>query len=222
MKWSFTVSIVCQEDICRAGLQCLIEKFDDCTIKSISSSAGDILEIVSTSRPDILLCEVEDRKYFAETIHKIITAAPSVRFVMISDKADVDSATRFLSAGAAGYLSLSASSQELHDALRQVGQGDTYVSPAIANKVIAAMREETLRLNHRRENNLSHREEQIARLLCEGKTNREIAVRLGLREKTIKHYMSQMMQKMHLRNRLEVAMALQHLLPLQEAGRVPN
>lgn len=222
MKRTTTVSITSRNEIALAGLKCLISSFDDLEIVSASRIPGDILAIISKHKPKIALCEVEDRQHSSDAIHAIIKAKPETRFLMFSGRANAECATKLLSAGAAGYISLTASAQELEDALHQVAQGDTYVSAAIANEVIARMREEAARGQQRREQNLSFREEQIARLLCEGKTNREIAINLGLREKTIKHYMSHMMQKMHLRNRLEVAMALQHVLQVPERARAPH
>ena len=86
--------------------------------------------------------------------------------------------------------------------------GDTFVSPCIATKLIASLRMAALRKVAVQKMRLTLREEQIVGLLRKGKTNREMADYLDLSEKTVKHYMTVLMQKLAARNRLEVVLAL--------------
>src|SRR5690606_6208793 len=89
-----------------------------------------------------------------------------------------------------------------------VVSGETFISPKIATKVIASLRAAAIRKRAVRQRRLNFREEQIADLLLKGKTNRQIAETLGLSEKTIKHYMHNLMQKLNVKNRLELALAV--------------
>jgi DNA-binding NarL/FixJ family response regulator len=98
--------------------------------------------------------------------------------------------------------------EELLQAVGAVLDGETFISQKVATNVIAALRAASVRQSMARPRALSIREEQIVRLLLQGKTNREIAGGLGLREKTIKHYMTLLMQKLDARNRVELALAV--------------
>ncbi len=90
--------------------------------------------------------------------------------------------------------------------------GETYITPGFACKVIEALRIASLRqMSANAPIKLSLREEQIVRLLLRGYTNRQISVGLGIGEKTVKNYMTILMQKLHARNRLEVLIAAQKL-----------
>jgi DNA-binding NarL/FixJ family response regulator len=127
---------------------------------------------------------------------------------------------RALESGAAGYLSSQSTEDEFLAALRHVLDDATYVSPTLANAVIAAMYSAARAQDSNRRARLSTREEQIARELLLGHTNREIAECLGLQEKTVKHYMTILMQKFEVRNRLELALTLRRPAALGAAGMI--
>lgn len=209
MKRVARIGIICHRPICMAGLNSIIGHSDDYEIVSVSFATGDLLGMIGSHAPDIVICEFESRDHVLKGLASVIGQNPQVKIIAMSVSAEIDHAVYLLDVGAKGYISAGCSAEELLEALRQVAVGDSYVSPSVATKVISAMRRAAMRRNTLHSHRLTAREEQIAQLLCQGKTNREIANGLGLREKTIKHYMSQLMQKMHVRNRLEVAMALQ-------------
>ena len=89
--------------------------------------------------------------------------------------------------------------------------GETFISQSFASKVIMALRNESMRRIAAQAIKLSIREEQVVKLLLRGRTNKEIATGLGITEKTVKHYMTVLMQKLQVRNRLEVVIAAQKL-----------
>ncbi|MFZ5690335.1 MAG: response regulator transcription factor, partial [Pseudomonadota bacterium] len=98
-------------------------------------------------------------------------------------------------------------------ALESVLNDETYISQTFASRVINALRDANLRRAAAEAVRLSIRENQIVRLLLRGKTNREIATSLKISERTVKHYMTALMQKLQVRNRTEVALAAQKLHP---------
>ena len=209
MKRVAKVGLICHRPICLAGLNSIIGKSEDFTVVSVATGAGDLLAMIASDAPDIIVCEFDGRDEVLKGLGAVISQNPQVKLIAMSVAIEVDHAVYLLDVGAKGYISLGSSAEELIEALHQVADGDSYVSPSVATKVISAMRNAAMHRSTARSHNLTVREEQIGQLLCQGKTNREIAKGLGLREKTVKHYMSQLMQKMHVRNRLEVAMALQ-------------
>ena len=144
-------------------------------------------------------------------IASAIRAAPATRIVAFTAATGVEPAIRALDAGASGYVLKGSSSGELIQAIASVQDGETYITQNFASRVIAALRDPLLRRKAAEAVKLSIREEQIVRLLLRAKTNKEIAIVLKISEKTVKHYMTILMQKLHARNRLEVVIAAQKL-----------
>jgi DNA-binding NarL/FixJ family response regulator len=116
-----------------------------------------------------------------------------------------------LDAGASGYALKGSPTAELVRAISSVLAGDTYITPFVSSREIARLREASHKRKAAESVMLSIREKQIVRLLMSGKTNREIADAINIREKTVKHYMTALIQKLHVRNRLEVMIAAQKL-----------
>ena len=96
---------------------------------------------------------------------------------------------------------------ELIQAISSVQAGETYITQNFASRVIAGLRDASVRRKAAQAVILSIREQQIVRLLMNGKTNKEIAIAIQISEETVKHYMTALMQKLQVRNRLEVAIA---------------
>ena len=114
-----------------------------------------------------------------------------------------------LDAGASGYVLKGSSTTELVNAISSVQCGETYITQNFASRVITGLRDASLRRRAAEAVMLSIREQQIVRLLMSGKTNKEIAIAIKISEKTVKHYMTALMQKLQVRNRLEVVIAAQ-------------
>ena len=98
------------------------------------------------------------------------------------------------------------SAQELVSVVRTVAKGGSYVSPSLAGRLLMTMRQE--RNNEGKPDpltTLNAREESILRLVAKGMSNKEAGLELGLQEKTIKHYMTAILQKLQVRNRTEAA-----------------
>jgi DNA-binding NarL/FixJ family response regulator len=102
-------------------------------------------------------------------------------------------------------------SEDLFDAIDAVKEGELYVSPGFSQKLLAGFRNRSKRQQQLKAAKLSTRESQIVQCLLEGNTNKEIALKLNLAEKTVKHYMTNLMTKLKVKNRLEVALAAQAL-----------
>ena len=120
-----------------------------------------------------------------------------------------------LKAGAHGYALKGVGASELVDIVRTVASGGSFVSPTLAARLLQAMQNPDRgdRSSADPLAGLARREEQILELVATGLSNKEVARELDLQEKTIKHYMTSILQKLHVRNRVEAA------LLAREAGR---
>lgn len=130
-------------------------------------------------------------------------APPKIAILTVSE--EDDDVMRALKAGASGYLLKGIGSRELVAIVKGLARGQTYVSPTLAGRILNAMREGAARKAPNPIDDLSKREEDILKLVAEGKSNKEVGLALDLQEKTVKHYMTSILQKLHARNRVEAA-----------------
>lgn len=173
-----------------------------------TQSYHDIVDIARANAPKVFLIDCGKPDRGLDLIRNILKVSPETKVVIFTGIESSEHAVISLDSGAAGYISSACSKIDVVTALELVASGQTFVSPHIAALVIKRMRRVSDEDKRGADQRMSYREEQIARLLLKGQTNRAIADRLGLSEKTIKYYMTNLMQKFAARNRLELAMAL--------------
>jgi len=116
---------------------------------------------------------------------------------------DNDTVVEALRGGAVGYLLKGTSGADIVAAVQEVAHGSTYASPTVAMRVLRDVLETG---SQQRTGELTERESDVLKLLGEGLTNREIGSRLYLSEKTVKHHVTLVLQKLGVRNRVEAAL----------------
>ncbi|MBC7179664.1 MAG: response regulator transcription factor [Roseovarius sp.] len=172
------------------------------------TSADDAVAATARVLPDIALLDISMPGNGLTAAERISEQFPTVRIIMLTVSEQDDDLLRALKAGASGYVLKGVAVETLIEALHSVHAGGSFISPGLAGKVLSAMGAGKTR-NARVSDpisDLTHREEQILRLVARGASNREIGEELGLREATVKHYMSYILQKLHVRNRVEAAL----------------
>lgn len=179
----------------------------DLTIVGQASSGEEAFDLANDLLPDILLLDIAMSGQGGIAAARRISAAyPVVRIIMLTVSEDEDDLMNALKVGARGYVLKGVSARELAAAVRAVATGDVYVSPALASGILFEM-------THTEQpdplSELTEREREILHLVGEGLTNREIGERLHLAEKTIKHYMTNVLQKLHVHSRVEAALLAQ-------------
>jgi DNA-binding NarL/FixJ family response regulator len=175
------------------------------------ATADDVIEISSRYQPNVSIVDLNMPGDVFDAISKVGTAAPKTKIIAFTAATGVESAIRALDAGANGYVLKGSSSSELLEAIETVQQNKIYLSQSFAGQVMTALREAAVRRVAVQAVRLSSRESQIIGLLLRGQTNKEIATALEISERTVKHYMAILMQKLNARNRLEVVIAAQKL-----------
>jgi DNA-binding NarL/FixJ family response regulator len=208
-----TVSIGLVDDhpLMIEGIVALLSRAPGLKVLSTGSTARDIIDISLRFHPDVIIVDLSMSGDVYAAIATSIRISPNTKVVAFTAATGVDSAIRALNAGANGYVLKGGSAKELIQAVESVRHGETYITQSFASQVIAGLRNASLRRAAAEAVRFSIREDQIVRLLLRGKTNREIAVSLKISEKTVKNYMTILMQKLHARNRLEVVIAAQGL-----------
>ena len=179
----------------------------DLTVVGQASSGQEAFDLANDLLPDILLMDIAmpDQDGIAAA-RQISTVCPVVSIIMLTVSENEDDLMDALKAGARGYILKGVSARELVGAIQSVAAGEVYISPSLASGILFEMThvEQPDPLNK-----LTERERKILRLVGEGLTNREIGDRLHLAEKTIKHYMTNVLQKLHVRSRVEAALLAQ-------------
>jgi DNA-binding NarL/FixJ family response regulator len=142
-----------------------------------------------------------------EAVRSISQNRPLVKVIMLTASERQDDVAAALEAGARGYILKGIGGGDLVNVLRSIHRGESYVSPGLAARLLTQLRRRPTEAEADDElADLTVREEEILGHVSAGLTNKEIAIRLGISEKTVKHYMTNIMQKLQVRNRVEAVM----------------
>jgi DNA-binding NarL/FixJ family response regulator len=193
------------------GMLQLLSKSTTLQVTAVGTTSSDLIDICKKHRPELFIVDLSLPGDVYEAIQLALKVSPTTKFIAYTASTAVDTAIRALDAGAKGYVLKGSTASELLAALDSALNDETYISQAFASRVINALRDASLRRAAAEVVRLSIREDQIVRLLLRGKTNREIAMTLTISERTVKHYMTALMQKLQVRNRTEVVLAAQKL-----------
>lgn len=206
-----TVAFVDDHALLLEGMVSLFQHCDETRIVGQGKCCDDAEHIADELEPEVLIVDLNMPGDIFRSINNIAARHPDIKIIALTAATGIDHAVRALDAGASGYVLKGSSMADLLLAIRSVRAGETFITQGFAGKVIAALRNAQVRRAAAQAIKLSIREEQIVRLLLRGRTNREIATQLDISEKTVKHYMTVLMQKLNVRNRLEVVIAAQKL-----------
>jgi DNA-binding NarL/FixJ family response regulator len=179
--------------LARAGLTCVAE----------GATPEEAVRLAGERAPDVILLDIDRAGGSLSAVRAIAAGSPGVRLLLLAEAPDQEQVVAALRAGASGYAPKSLTGVELVESVRWVGRGDTYVYPTLAAAVIS---QASARKPHDPFAMLSVREEQILRYLAKGFSNKQIGHQLEISDKTVKHYLTSLMQKLQVRNRVEAAL----------------
>ena len=187
----------------------------------VQGQASNALEAVRLARelsPDLILLDINMPGNGIQAVQAISSACPDTKIVMLTISPDDDHVIAALKAGARGYVSKGISARELVSILQAIHEGESYVTPSLAAHLLLELSNTTYSTSstsstsstHRSSSpslgELNERERQVLEGVAEGLSNKEIALRCHLTEKTVKHYVSSILQKLHVHNRVEAAL----------------
>lgn len=204
---SIRVVVADDHPLFREGVAFSLINEPEITIVGKAESGEEAIRLAAETMPDVLLMDIAMPGCGGiEAARTISLTQPAVRIIMLTVSEDQDDLMSALKAGARGYMLKGISARELGQAVQSVAAGEVYISPALAGNILFEM---TYRQPADPIDDLTDREQEILRFVGEGLTNREIGARLHLAEKTIKHYMTNVLQKLQVRSRVEAALLAQ-------------
>lgn len=199
-----TVLIVDDHAVVRQGLRSFLELQPDLSVVGEASDGNEALAQAKALLPDIILMDLVMPGGDGVTATRAITSAvPSARVLVLTSFSEDEKVFASIKAGAHGYLMKDVMPNELVKAIRTVYQGEAQLHPDIARKLMTEFTTPPPRTAPKHD--LTERELDVLRLLCEGMTNREIAEKLIISEKTVKTHVSNILQKLHAGDRTQAA-----------------
>jgi len=197
------VFLLDDHEIVRRGVRELLEAEDDLEIVGEASTAAEALARVPATRPDVAVLDVRLPDGDGVTVcRELRSANPDLKCLMLTSFADDEALFDAILAGASGYVLKQIRGTDLIGAVRTVAAGGSLLDPRAAAAVMERMRTpkaaDPLAA-------LTEQERRILELIGEGLTNREIGERMFLAEKTVKNYVSNLLAKLGLQRRTQVA-----------------
>ena len=205
------ISLVLIDDnrLLREGLAAMIHTQPGFKVLAASADADEALQKVREAKPDVVLLdfglEDHDSLSLTATVHGDV---PSARVILMGLLPLQEDVATYVQAGASGFIMKDASFEDFFATIRAVAGGAEVLPPALTNSLFsqiarnAAGRSKTRLLEAVR---LTNRERQVIDLLGEGLSNKEIATRLNIAVHTVKSHVHNVLEKLALRSRLEVA-----------------
>ncbi len=208
MAGPVTVMVVDDHALFRDGLVALIGRWPEFTVVGCAADGEEAVTLARRLRPNLVLMDVRMAGLSGVEATRLITMNDaSVRVAMLTASALGEDIYDALRSGAHGYLSKDDSADRIHESLEGLVRGETVLSSTIAARVLAEFGvplPSSARSTGAAER-LTSRERDVLRLLVDGLSNEEIGLSLHLSEATVKKHLGSIMTKLHVRNRVQVA-----------------
>lgn len=210
--------IVDDHQVVRVGLRTMLERFPQFEVVGEAGGVREAVETAHRTQPDVVLLDVrlgEENGF--DVCKQLQSFEKDVHTLVLTSYADDNAVYEAIASGADGYLLKEIGSDALVKAIEQVASGQSVLDPAVTNAVFNRVKhgggggpEDKLQI-------LSAQEKRVLALVAEGKTNKEIAAAMGLSDKTVKNYFSNILEKLGLSRRSQAAAYfVQHRLPEAE------
>ena len=204
------IIIVDDQEILKEGLKTILSSYDGIEIINIASNGKEALALleIEMNMPDVILMDIQMPLMNGVECTKIIKKKyPSIKIIVLTTFDDDEYIFEALKGGASGYLLKDASPQEIASAIKTVFDGEALIQPKIASKLINQLSGVSI-LRTAKDTKLellTEREREIATLIGQGKSNKEISTQLYLSEGTVKNHITNIISELELRDRTQIA-----------------
>ncbi len=204
------VFLLDDHELVRRGVRDLLEGEDDLTVVGEAGTAEEAVGRIPATSPDVAILDLRlPDGDGIEVCREVRSRHPEIACILLTSFSDDEAVYAAIMAGAAGYLLKQIRGNDLVSGIRQVSEGQSLLDPAVTARVLE-------RLRHQEDKDelagLTDQERNILELIAEGLTNRQIAERIHLAEKTVKNYVSSILAKLGLERRTQAAVLASKLL----------
>ena len=204
MSEKISIIVVDDHPLFREGVVTTLMESGNFSVVAQAGNSEDAIMLAEKHLPDLMLIDVSMPGGGIETAHQISIKMPVVKLVMLTVSEQEQDVQAALQAQARGYVLKGVASNELISILQDIHHGDSYISPHLAANLLTHSAQRASK-NTLEDFDLNDRERQILEKLASGMSNREIADDIHLSEKTVKHYMTNIMHKLRVSNRVQAA-----------------
>jgi DNA-binding NarL/FixJ family response regulator len=204
------IVIIEEQQLLRIGLEHVLMREPEFLVVGAGATAADALALVAAEEPDMIFLDILGGGI--KTATEIRRRHPRTRVLFLTSSERHEDVTAALQAGASAYMLKGIAPDSLVQTLRVILAGETYIMPQLATRLLVSASQKPKSNNSaaaERLDSLTARERQILKEVSEGQTNKEIARKLEITEKTVKHYMGRVLQKLCVRNRTEAVVISQ-------------
>lgn len=206
---TITLLLVDDSELVRTGLKTLLATRVDGYHLQVVGEAFSVATAVSETarlKPDVVLLDIRlpDGNGF-EACRQILAKLPDTRVLILTSVIDDNLVYEAMSSGAHGYLLKEINAQALWQAIVDVAAGKFILDPAVTTRVLNLVRHGAPQSEHDKLAQLSAQERRVLALVADGKTNKEIAEQMGLSDKTVKNYLSNIFEKLQISRRSQAA-----------------
>lgn len=188
--------------IVRQGLRQILSETEDLVVAGEADDGAEALQLARQQTWDVFLLDVSmPNRNGIDTLKQLKKEFPRLPVLILSMHPEEHYAVRALKAGASGYLTKQSAPEQLVTAIRQVAGGKKYVSPAVAQQLVAALSEDNEKLPHER---ITDREYQVLVMIAAGNSLSQIAEKLNLGVATVSTYRARLLEKMALKSTAEL------------------
>jgi len=194
---SIRILLVDDHNIIREGLRSLLDEQPDMKVVAEADNGHSAVYMVREMSPDIAIMDVTMPDLNGiEATQKIVSECPNVKVIALSMHSDTLFVTEMLKSGASGYLLKDCAFEELTRAIHTVIEGKIYLSPAISDVVVDGYLHRLSEDDSADSDVLSHREREVLQMLAEGKSTKQVALKLHISIKTVETHRRQTMHKL--------------------------
>ena len=198
--------LVDDHQVVLVGLRTVLHNRNGIAVVGEAGSRADAVRAAKRLKPDIILMDVRlPDGSGVEACRDILARHPTMRVIFLTSFTDDEFALTAVLAGAQGYVLKNIDSDLLVQSIRAVFKGQSLLSPALTQRALIRMKAEPAQAGPVRKRSLAPQEERVLALVAEGLTNKEIGAALQLSDKTVKNYLSNMFQKLHITRRAQAA-----------------
>ena len=191
----------------RKGLRALLEDQEDMEVVGEAADGAQAVERVRAAKPDVVLMDIHMPVCNGIEATRLVKSEwPETKIIALTVSDEDEDLFEAIKSGASGYLLKDLRPEELFDLVRGVLRGETPISPAVAGKLLSEFRRRPWKDPTATAGwDLTPRELEVLQLVTEGLSNAEIAARLFIVEGTVKNHLHNILEKLHLENRLQAA-----------------